>query len=426
MISWRVEQHYGFGAARISIRPEPHRTMPVGFADGIGALLGELTEGGPVAAMRRTAGEASAILLSLLILSAVIVTLSRDYSDVSAIEVVFLETPAPKPPVVIEEPIPIPLEIVKTQPPKPAAPRPPVQELVERPKPPVVEIVKAKPRARPKPVIPQIARLETPKPPAPQRVERELRELPRPIERPRVVFEAAKSKPPPTPGPPRMDRVTRAPADRANAARIAPRLDTPAVVAPNRPSDAPPERAFRVASNSKPRKGGRLRPLPGLAPTTVPSAPAAPVALAERAVRQLPKFHERRAPRPTAQLAKVAPSLATPIPNLASRAGRRSPDTPRGPVRSKGTGVAGVPLAELAACLSDREEDRLKQAVVAAVTTQEECVSRKGTYRFVETKNLNAFLMWIERAPARPVSDRCEELGYALECLERASRRAAR
>jgi len=85
-----------------------------------------------------------------------------------------------------------------------------------------------------------------------------------------------------------------------------------------------------------------------------------------------------------------------------------------------------VPLGDLAACVTDREEDRLKQAVVAAVKTQKECVSGKGTYQFIETKNLNAFLMWIDRAPGRSGSDRCTELGYALECLQGASQRAAR
>lgn len=89
-------------------------------------------------------------------------------------------------------------------------------------------------------------------------------------------------------------------------------------------------------------------------------------------------------------------------------------------------GVAGVPLGSLAACVSDREEDRLKQAVVAAVKTQEECVSRKGTYRFVETKNLNAFLMWIDRGAGGTAGDRCDELRNALECLESAGLRAAR
>ena len=85
-----------------------------------------------------------------------------------------------------------------------------------------------------------------------------------------------------------------------------------------------------------------------------------------------------------------------------------------------------MPLGDLAACVSDREEDRLKQAVVAAVTTQKECVSRAGTYRFVETKNLNSFLMRIDRISSRAVGDRCDELLYALECLQGASQRAAR
>ena len=85
-----------------------------------------------------------------------------------------------------------------------------------------------------------------------------------------------------------------------------------------------------------------------------------------------------------------------------------------------------MPLADLAVCMSDRDEDRLKQAVVAAVTTQKECVSRAGTYRFVETKNLNSFLMRIDRASGRSVGDRCDELRNALECLQGAGRHAAR
>ena len=82
-------------------------------------------------------------------------------------------------------------------------------------------------------------------------------------------------------------------------------------------------------------------------------------------------------------------------------------------------GLAGVPLASLAACVSDREEDALKRKLVAAVTTQSECASPAGTYRFVETKNLNAFLMTIERAPGRSVADRCVELRHALACAAR-------
>ena len=84
-----------------------------------------------------------------------------------------------------------------------------------------------------------------------------------------------------------------------------------------------------------------------------------------------------------------------------------------------GRQLAGVPLASLAACVSDGEEDALKRKLLAAVTTQRECASPAGTYRFVETKNLNAFLMTIERAPGRSVADRCVELRHALECANR-------
>jgi hypothetical protein len=81
-----------------------------------------------------------------------------------------------------------------------------------------------------------------------------------------------------------------------------------------------------------------------------------------------------------------------------------------------------VPLGSLAACRSDADEDALKAQVVATVTTQKECVSRAGHYRFLQVRNLNSFLMWIERAPGRGEADRCIELRHALECLERAKR----
>jgi hypothetical protein len=81
--------------------------------------------------------------------------------------------------------------------------------------------------------------------------------------------------------------------------------------------------------------------------------------------------------------------------------------------------LRGVPLGSLAACRTDRLEDDLKQKVLAAVRNRGECLSAAGRYSFVETKNLNAFLMWIERAPGRAQGDRCAELSYALSCLQK-------
>ena len=82
-------------------------------------------------------------------------------------------------------------------------------------------------------------------------------------------------------------------------------------------------------------------------------------------------------------------------------------------------GLVGIflPLSALAACVSDREEDALKLEVVAEVRGARQCASAAGRYDFVETKNLNAFLMRIGRAPTRRKTDRCIELRLALECL---------
>ena len=79
--------------------------------------------------------------------------------------------------------------------------------------------------------------------------------------------------------------------------------------------------------------------------------------------------------------------------------------------------IRGVPLGALAACISDAQEDFLKAQVLATAVVQKECSSSAGIYRFLETKNLNAFLIWVERNPARKEADRCVELSHALACL---------
>ena len=472
MSAWRVEQHYGFGAAQIPIRAEAHRAPPMGLAEGMASLVAEMTEGGPLATLRRLAGQMPALALGVLILGAFILTLSQDHADLSPVEVVLFESEPPPLPPIVEEPVSPepapkppespPLEIAKPEPPRPVVPRPPPPRLAERPKPPPPP--KVAPKPRPRPVVPRIARLEAPPPPAaPKRIERPVRERAQPVSRPRVAIEAARPEPLVASVSPPPERTGRAVAPRVQPRRSTPRLDAPAAPAADVPDEPAPSRAFRVAA-ARPAPGERPRALPGLSPAPrvtespprdrapvrvahrrpdtsrdrsrqpapgldaapVPVTPASPVPVPRRATRRPPAPTSGRArPRPAAEVARVAVDVPSSAPELASRAGRAAPDAPRG-VPSERPGVAGVPLGDLAACVSDREEDRLKQAVVAAVTTQKECVSRKGTYRFVETKNLNAFLMWIDRAPGRPVSDRCVELGYALECLRSTARRAAR
>jgi hypothetical protein len=114
-----------------------------------------------------------------------------------------------------------------------------------------------------------------------------------------------------------------------------------------------------------------------------------------------------------------AGSRAYPATPRASK--RTTPETTAsGPARrsTSQTSLRGVALGSLASCMSDREEDLLKQRVLTAVRNRKDCASSKGNYRFVETKNLNAFSMWIEHTPGRRPSDRCVELTHALACLE--------
>jgi len=159
-----------------------------------------------------------------------------------------------------------------------------------------------------------------------------------------------------------------------------------------------------------------LGPVPA-APSETAAAPAPQIARAaprsaptRAAQTAMPKFDPVSPPASYAEApAETAPSAAARVTRTAARE-----ETPAAaPKRA----FQGVPLGSLAACVSDREEDSLKLEVMAAAGTRASCSSRAGNYRFVETKNLNAFLMWIERNPSRKAADRCIELRLALECL---------
>jgi hypothetical protein len=79
--------------------------------------------------------------------------------------------------------------------------------------------------------------------------------------------------------------------------------------------------------------------------------------------------------------------------------------------------LRGVSLGSLAPCVTDARERELKQRVVAGSQNRAFCESPNGRFHLLETKNVNAFLMRIERAPGRPAGDRCRELAFALDCL---------
>lgn len=436
MSARHIEQHYGFGAARIAIRSEMHRVSRGGFREDLDAMLAEAGGGGPVAVVRRFAGSGLGILAILGMIGFVIAGLASQEAERQALEVVMLESTPPVVPPMVElpvEPDPILAEPVVPEPvvPEPAPPEPPpmVAELEPPPPPPPA----AKPEPEPVRVKPEIAKIEPPPVVPAPRLERAVRERPQPIEKPRVQIEAVAVAPDRSAPAPQPERIAR------NAVRpdtrTMPRMAAPAAPAIDLPRDAAPERTFRVAAARAPT-APRGRPIAGVAPAGMP-APAMDVP----ATRSTPT-RGAAAPRPgpAASGARPAPRIemaaapvspaprAAAVPQVVARAERAvpPPGSGSGGGSSPRPGLSGVPLGDLAACVTDREEDRLKQAVVAAVKTQGECVSSKGVYRFVETKNLNAFLMWIDRAPSRRVEDRCAELRYALECLQGGGRHASR
>jgi hypothetical protein len=293
------------------------------------------------------------------------------------------------------------LEIVMLEPPLPApTPEPPPAPEIEAPPEPAIEepaqvvAAIAPPVARSAPAIPQIARPVPP--PAAPRVEAPrapaLPQAPEPLRAPEL---------PRVPEPPRAPEPTRVvarPMPSVAAPRAAPEPVRVARLAPPAPAAAPLRAAARpevVASvraerPAAPRAASAARPQPAV------SAPAAPAPAARKPSRGLPE-------RPAAPAASASASSHAPEPLL-----------------------AGVPLGSLASCVSDREEDRLKREVIALVSGRGECTSEAGRYRFLEARNLNAFLMSIERAPSRRAVDRCVELSLALDCLGAGGRVEAR
>lgn len=131
---------------------------------------------------------------------------------------------------------------------------------------------------------------------------------------------------------------------------------------------------------------------------------------------------------PTPALAPVSAPPAEQAYRLRAQQGGSEPGFVREPLPSPGPAAQGsaapedVPLGRLAPCASRAEEDHLKQRVIASANARGTCQSDAGSYRFVENRNLNAFLLRIRRNPDREVANRCEELEFALECLAQRSK----
>jgi hypothetical protein len=261
-----------------------------------------------------------------------------------------------------EPPPPPPIELPRPEPPAPTPVR------VEVPKPTLPKPPPPKPAPAPRPALP--------KPPSPEPV------APRPVVKPEPLL----SPPPialPVPAParvvrtdPRRESALRMPAAQIDQMAARPQFSDPVPAATHRPAPTPPRAERAVPPPTAIDRVGMARP---------EAAPMVPVP------RAAPPAPPARAERP----AMIAPQ-SVPAPRQALR---------------------GVALSELLPCVSDARELALKQRTVAAAQNRPLCESPAGRFHFVETKNVNAFLMRIEQAAGRQSGDRCTELQLALDCI---------
>ena len=83
-----------------------------------------------------------------------------------------------------------------------------------------------------------------------------------------------------------------------------------------------------------------------------------------------------------------------------------------------------VPLDELPDCSPPGRQDLLKKRILLAAPFERECSHQDGSYRFIETRNLGAFLMWSRPNPDRLAGQPrdlnvCDVLERALRCLDK-------
>jgi hypothetical protein len=360
-------QRWTFGAGHVALRSEPYRgaDTDVSLFQGLALASQEWSRAG--SSRRRLGMSAGALLIGAWLAAALIVAALRDREDASGLEIVMLELPLPEPEL-IPEPAPIA---------KPAPPRAPIAKPAPRPAP----VARPMFPAAPAPLAP------APRPAAPQPRDH--------VARPTLPKPALK-----------IDAVA-APAEATPRASEPPRLALrPVVAPPARPRPAP---SFDLGAPAAP--GLANEPTPRVA--SARATTAAPVSARPSA---------RSVARPPASLALPALSASAPVRDpgaepTPSRVAARDPAPTSSGSRSNDPKLRGVALGSLASCMSDKQEDDLKQQLVALVGEPAECVSSAGRYRFVETRNLNAFSLWVERAPARPAGDRCVELTHALACV---------
>lgn len=387
MSGWLLRQGYGRGSASLLVAAGASEAPAAPSTRLLAALILSLREASARDVLDALAAllKASARLLFVLVLAlAVLFGLGRLLPErrepappAEPMRIALLKpaepapapepvsVPAPPPAVAPAEPEPVPEPAVELEP----APRPELPVPPEVPPPPT-RVLRAQPETRP-----------TPARAAPPRVAIDplpVRGRSVPVGATSFVLAPVRAREDPPAAPPAV-----APEPAPATASSIPDFGRPA-----------PEPTLRAAS----------RPLPGGGPKESWERPPEFAALAE----ELPE----PVASPSAPPGRVEtfPEPATSAPTAPPAALSAAPE-PRPELR-------GVPLASLASCVSDAEEDALKKRLLTTVKAQKTCSSGAGTYRFLQTQNLNAFLMWVERDPGRPPRDRCGELRLALACLE--------
>lgn len=241
----------------------------------------------------------------------------------------------------------------------------------------------------------------------------------------------APEAPPETAAPfdPRTLTANRAPAIPETAS-----APSPALAMPSRPAGLPTHRALTdlaLAVPRSPRAAPSLADLTNgprpLAESARPTAPR-PARQAEGEAPAWDAMRERRAflagleteshatPNP-AVLERALPAVATPT-SAAARAVRAAALD-----QLHAEGWDAVPLEDLPDCHPAGRQDALKRRILLAAADRPTCTHAEGAYRFLETRNLNAFLMGARThdTPTRTTSgprNACEVLERALRCLE--------
>jgi len=392
------------------------RLDPIGRRFGYGAshfrvAAVALTKVEPLSPLAGAGSAAATVVASGLIVFAGLRLLSDSDIKASALRIVPMQARVVEP-----EPEPEPEPIPEPEPPPPPKPEPvvvakakvPPPRPIPKPEPmraPAQQLERPTPLRAPVPVARRVAppvQIDAPRAPAqPVDTEKQTAWRPPSVQTPKVP--SAKALPrvsidgvsgPPTASPQSPTRVSSlppgVPGPKRAPAPVVPRVAPPSAATATLPSDEPVAKLPSRAAPAAPTQSSA-------APRPAPARPVAFAGAANASATAAP--HES----PSAMRERVA---AAPMPSAAPRA---EPDEK----------LRGVPLSAFPACRTDQREDTLKLAVLAAVGKKRECSSAAGTYRFVETKNLNAFLMWIERAPGRAAVDRCGELTHALNCLSR-------